>query len=190
MDLERFVRVQDQRATPHPQEPANGGYPEGETEFQRAVRELEHGCKASHWMWFIFPQAFGLGSSPNSIFYAIKTPREALAYLAHPVLGPRLRRCTLIVLEAEWGEDDTQSFLERLFGSYLDFLKFRSCMSLFGWMTRAAEGEEGRFYYNVVMQTLGGRWCERTLEIIEGWEGENHGVVNGGSPARELGTGE
>ena len=78
----------------------------------------------SHWMWFIFPQIRGLGRSPVSIEFAISDREEAVAYLQHPVLGPRLKECTRLVLLVEGS-----SALE-IFGSP-DDIKFRSCMTLF-----------------------------------------------------------
>ena len=95
-----------------------------------AVRaELAAGRKQSHWMWFVFPQLKGLGSSATARHYAIGSLEEARAYLAHAVLGPRLRECTGLVNRIE-GRN-----VEAIFG-YPDHLKFRSCMTLFA---RAAE---------------------------------------------------
>ena len=87
-------------------------------------RELRSGRKRTHWMWFIFPQISGLGSSQMSWRYAISSREEAQAYLAHPVLSPRLRECTEIVngIEGRSAND--------VFGSP-DDLKFRSSMTLF-----------------------------------------------------------
>jgi uncharacterized protein (DUF1810 family) len=62
--------------------------------YQQALSELRAGDKRSHWMWYIFPQIAGLGRSPAAQLYAIADEAEARAYLAHPVLGPRLRECT------------------------------------------------------------------------------------------------
>jgi uncharacterized protein (DUF1810 family) len=80
--------------------------------------------KTSHWMWFIFPQIRGLGRSPVSIEYAISSREEAAAYLQHPVLGPRLKECTQLVLNVE------NRSAEEIFGSP-DDMKFRSSMTLF-----------------------------------------------------------
>src|ERR1700742_2227534 len=79
-DLQRFVDAQDARGT-----------------YQRAAAELRAGRKDSHWMWFVFPQIQGLGFSPASRRYAISSLDEARAYLAHPVLGPRLIECSVIL---------------------------------------------------------------------------------------------
>jgi uncharacterized protein (DUF1810 family) len=99
--------------------------------YERARAELLRGRKVSHWMWFVFPQIHGLGRSRAAEKYAIASLEEARAYLAHAVLGARLRECTRIVNEIEG------SSLEEVFG-YPDDLKFRSCMTLFA---RAAPDE-------------------------------------------------
>ncbi|WP_135827934.1 DUF1810 domain-containing protein [Halorussus halobius] len=88
-------------------------------------RELRAGRKRSHWMWFVFPQLDGLGRSRMARRYAISSRAEAEAYLAHPILGPRLRECTDIV-NAVAGRSASE-----IFGSP-DDLKFRSSMTLFG----------------------------------------------------------
>ena len=104
-DLQRFVAAQ---APVYPQ----------------AARELAEGSKQSHWMWFIFPQIAGLGFSPMAQRYAIGSKEEAMAYLAHEVLGPRLVECTRLVLAVK-GKD-----IHAILGSP-DDLKFRSSMTLF-----------------------------------------------------------
>ena len=88
--------------------------------YERALAEIVAGDKRSHWMWFIFPQIGGLGRSATAERYAITGRAEAAAYLAHPVLGPRLRECTQSVLSHR-----TQFF------PFPDDLKLRSCMTLF-----------------------------------------------------------
>jgi uncharacterized protein (DUF1810 family) len=88
------------------------------------LSQLKAGSKQSHWMWFIFPQIRGLGRSSVSIEYAISSRDEAKAYLRHPILGPRLKQCTRLVLLVEG-----RSALE-IFGSP-DDMKFRSSMTLF-----------------------------------------------------------
>jgi len=98
---------------------------------ERALAELRAGEKRSHWMWFIFPQIAGLGFSPMAQRYAIGSLDEARAYLAHPVLGDRLRACTAAV------NGVTGRSAHALFGSP-DDVKFRSSMTLF---TRAAPQE-------------------------------------------------
>lgn len=104
-DLQRFVDAQA------------GVYP-------TALGELRAGRKASHWMWFVFPQVEGLGRSPTARFYALAGLDEARAYLAHPVLGPRLRECVAAILALP-GDD-----AHAVFGSP-DDLKLRSCLTLF-----------------------------------------------------------
>ena len=91
--------------------------------YDTALEEIRNGRKDSHWMWFVFPQVAGLGQSSISKRYAIADLREAAEYLAHPVLGPRLRECTAAVV-------DRPESLTDIFGSP-DNLKFRSCMTLF-----------------------------------------------------------
>jgi uncharacterized protein (DUF1810 family) len=86
--------------------------------------ELRAGRKRTHWMWFVFPQLAGLGRSAAAQFYAIADADEARAYLGHPLLGPRLRECTSLVLAVEG------SSAHDIFGAP-DDLKFRSCMTLF-----------------------------------------------------------
>ena len=106
-DLERFVLAQDDGGT-----------------YGQASAELRAGRKASHWMWFVFPQIAGLGSSPTARHYALTGIDEASAYLAHPVLGPRLHECTSIVLATEG-----QGAVEVL--GDVDAAKLRSSMTLF-----------------------------------------------------------
>ncbi len=97
----------------------------------RVLEELKSGHKQSHWMWFVFPQLAGLGHSAMAQRYALADLAEARAYLAHPVLGPRLKQCTELVLAVE-GKTAND-----IFGSP-DDLKFRSSMTLFA---RAAPDE-------------------------------------------------
>src|SRR5882672_10716 len=92
--------------------------------YQRAAAELRAGAKVSHWMWFVFPQVAGLGMSAMAREYAISSVAEARAYLAHPVLGPRLRECARIVAGTEGRT------AERIFGP-VDAMKLRSSMTLF-----------------------------------------------------------
>lgn len=92
--------------------------------YQRVIMELSGGRKRSHWMWFIFPQIAGLGHSAMARRYAIASRGEAMAYLAHPVLGPRLVECTLLVNRI------AGKTVGEIFGSP-DDMKFRSSMTLF-----------------------------------------------------------
>lgn len=113
--------------------------------YARAETELRAGRKESHWMWFIFPQIQGLGRSLMAQKYAISSLREAKAYLAHPILGPRLRTCTRLVTAAQ------NRSIEDVFG-YPDNLKFHSSMTLFA---RAAEDNQAADDDQVFMQALG-----------------------------------
>ena len=92
--------------------------------YDSVVAELRGGRKRSHWIWFIFPQIAGLGSSPTAVRYAIESLDEAKAYLHHEVLGPRLRECTRLVNAIEGRSADD------IFG-WPDSLKVRSSMTLF-----------------------------------------------------------
>ncbi|HBH81499.1 MAG TPA: DUF1810 domain-containing protein, partial [Nitrospira sp.] len=92
--------------------------------YNTVLAELRAGRKSSHWIWFIFPQIAGLGHSAMAQQFAIGSLDEAKAYLQHPVLGPRLRECAQLVLDVEGRS------AEEIFG-YPDYLKFRSCMTLF-----------------------------------------------------------
>jgi len=92
--------------------------------YNTVLAELRAGRKSSHWIWFIFPQIAGLGRSGTAQQFAIGSLDEAKAYLQHPVLGPRLRTCTQLVLDVNGRS------AEEIFG-YPDHLKFRSCMTLF-----------------------------------------------------------
>ncbi|NKI68565.1 DUF1810 family protein [Collimonas pratensis] len=92
--------------------------------FDTACQELRTGRKSSHWMWFIFPQIEGLGHSPMAHKFAISSLAEARAYLAHPLLGPRLLECSRLAAAVE------DRSAEDIFG-YPDYMKFQSCMTLF-----------------------------------------------------------
>jgi uncharacterized protein (DUF1810 family) len=100
--------------------------------YEQACMELRAGRKQSHWMWFVFPQIRGLGSSPTAVRYAISSLDEARAYLQHHLLGSRLRECTGIVVDVQG------KTVEEIFG-YPDDLKFHSSMTLFA---SAEPGEE------------------------------------------------
>jgi uncharacterized protein (DUF1810 family) len=95
-----------------------------EVDYDQVVAEIRSGRKRSHWMWYVFPQVDGLGSSSVSRRYSIKSLEEARAYLEHPVLGPRLLECAEAVISIE-GRSATE-----IFGSP-DDLKLRSCATLF-----------------------------------------------------------
>jgi uncharacterized protein (DUF1810 family) len=132
--LERFVSAQDQHGT-----------------YQRALAELRAGQKVSHWMWFIFPQVAGLGSSPMARQYAISSVDEARAYLAHPVLGPRLAEC----LQALLGLSGLTA--GHVLGS-VDAMKLRSSMTLF-----QAAGPQAATFEAVLASYFDGDLDEATL---------------------------
>ena len=111
--LERFVTAQNEGGT-----------------YDAAVDELRAGRKRSHWMWFVFPQIAGLGQSPTSRHFAISSLDEARAYLAHPVLGPRLIDAAQIVAELDGRTAD------EIFGG-IDAMKLRSSMTLFAYADSA-----------------------------------------------------
>ena len=92
--------------------------------FEQVLAELRTGQKRSHWIWFIFPQMKSLGRSTQSIYYGIGSIEEAIAYLEHPILGPRLHQCTQLVAQIEGRA------INQILG-YPDDLKFRSSMTLF-----------------------------------------------------------
>jgi uncharacterized protein (DUF1810 family) len=123
--------------------------------FDAVLQELRGGRKRSHWMWFVFPQLKGLGSSPMAQVYGIESLAEARAYLAHTVLGPRLVLCTEAVLAIE-GKS-----LNAIFGSP-DDLKFCSSMTLF---SRAAE-ETADVFRRALDRFCAGREDSRTLALL------------------------
>lgn len=135
-DLDRFVRAQ-------------------ERDYEQALSEIRSGRKRSHWMWYIFPQFDGLGVSPTSKHYAIKSIAEAEAYLRHPVLGPRLSEtCEAALLVAG------KSALE-IFGSP-DDMKLRSCATLF-----AAVSPAGSVFERILDRHFGGEPDGRTLMTLK-----------------------
>jgi uncharacterized protein (DUF1810 family) len=127
--------------------------------YPEALEELRAGRKRSHWMWFVFPQLKGLGRSPTALHYGIASLDEARAYLAHPVLGPRLVEATRAVLGVEGRS------LNAIVGSP-DDLKFRSSMTLFA----AAAGEAGDLYRNALDRYCGGKPDPVTLGLLAGGE--------------------
>jgi uncharacterized protein (DUF1810 family) len=134
-DLDRFVQAQA------------GSY-------DRALAEVRAGRKRSHWMWYIFPQLDGLGSSAMAERYAIQSLAEAEAYLRHPVLGPRLIACA----EAALGVEGRSA--SDIFGSP-DDLKLRSCATLFACVTPS-----GSVFDRLLAKYYGGVRDERTLQLL------------------------
>ncbi|MGH8318801.1 MAG: DUF1810 domain-containing protein [Steroidobacteraceae bacterium] len=137
MSLERFVQAQ-------------------EPVIERVLAELRAGRKASHWMWFVFPQIQGLGESPMAQRFAIGSRAEAEDYLRHAVLGPRLRECTRRVNEVE-GRG-----IEEIFG-YPDYLKFRSSVTLFAHATA-----NNQVFLDALRKYFGGEYDPLTLERLAG----------------------
>jgi uncharacterized protein (DUF1810 family) len=134
-DLQRFVDAQD---------PVYG----------QVCAELQAGQKSSHWMWFVFPQFQGLGQSAMAKRYAIASRDEAIDYLAHPVLGPRLRQCTQLMLRHQ-GKSALQ-----ILGTP-DDVKFRSCMTLFA-LVQPGEG----LFNDALKKYFAGRADQKTVEML------------------------
>ncbi len=109
--------------------------------YSTALAELRRGRKTSHWMWFVFPQVAGLGQSPTAQYYGLRGLAEAQAYLAHPVLGPRIRECASTVAALETADP------VGVFGG-IDAVKLRSSMTLFG---RAAEDDDSQRLFTAVL---------------------------------------
>ena len=139
-NLERFVVAQDPL-------------------LAQVCAELADGRKRSHWMWFIFPQLRGLGSSPTARHFAISSLGEARAYLAHPLLGERLRECTRLV------NGVAGSTAERIFG-YPDYLKFRSCMTLFAHAAGDPPAATDRIFGEALARYFGGEPDPLTLNLL------------------------
>ncbi len=140
--LERFVRAQ-------------------EPLIEQVRAELAAGRKVTHWMWFVFPQIDGLGTSPMARRYAIASLGEAADYLRHPILGPRLAQCTELV----------NSVPDRPIGAIFAFpddLKFHSCMTLFAHAAeRANTASYGAVFRAAIGKYFGGREDIRTLELLQ-----------------------
>jgi uncharacterized protein (DUF1810 family) len=128
-----------------------------ETIIDRVRAELRAGRKTSYWMWFVFPQIVRLGRSETSRFYASRTHDEAAAYLAHPVLGPRLVECTRLVNAVEG------STAEQIFG-HVDAMKFHSRMTLF-----AAVDAQQREFTEALRKYFSGVPDQATLDRISAW---------------------
>jgi uncharacterized protein (DUF1810 family) len=124
--------------------------------YAAALAELKQGRKRSHWMWFVFPQMRGLGSSLMAQRYAIGCPEEAAAYLQHPVLGPRLADCVAAVLKHA-GKTPSEIF------GYPDDLKFKSSMTLF-----ATAAGPGSAFRTAIDRFFDGQSDEKTLALIRG----------------------
>jgi uncharacterized protein (DUF1810 family) len=137
IDLERFVAAQE------------GVYPQ-------ALTELLRGRKQSHWMWFVFPQLAGLGRSPTARFYAIASAAEARAYLAHPLLGARLKESSGAILAHR--RDGAEAIL-----GPIDAIKLRSSMTLF-----EAVASDPAPFAAVLDAFFGGERDPTTLGLLDG----------------------
>jgi uncharacterized protein (DUF1810 family) len=133
-DLDRFVRAQA-------------------ADYDQALSELRDGEKRSHWMWYVFPQLEGLGLSPMSRKYSIKSAAEARAYLNHPVLGPRLLECAAVVCNIVG-----RTALD-IFGAP-DDMKLRSSATLF------ASVSGGGVFEQLIQKYFAGQPDEKTLQIL------------------------
>jgi len=122
--------------------------------YDQVCSELRQGFKMTHWMWFIFPQLEGLSSSATSRKFAISSLEEAVAYLEHPILGPRLRQCTELV-NATSGRT-----IKRILG-VTDSLKFQSSMTLFAQATN-----ESRVFEDSLQKFYDGQRDKLTLENL------------------------
>jgi uncharacterized protein (DUF1810 family) len=122
--------------------------------YDEVLRELTAGQKKTHWIWFIFPQMAGLGSSPMAKRFGIASKAEAQEYLKHAVLGARLRECTRIMLGLP--DRPIDSIL-----AYPDDLKFRSCMTLF-----AAAASEEPIFKAALDKYFGGETDPHTLKLL------------------------
>jgi uncharacterized protein (DUF1810 family) len=122
--------------------------------YQRVCAELRNGRKDSHWMWFIFPQLSGLGSSHLATAFGISSRQEAEAYLNHSILGPRLRECVQLV-----NLIDGRS-IDQIFG-YPDDLKFRSSITLF-----ATVASDNQIFKDALLKYFAGEPDPRTLELL------------------------
>jgi len=134
-DLQRFVDAQD-------------------SAIEQVYKELREGRKRGHWMWFVFPQLRGLGHSDMAIKFGISSLQEAVAYLKHAVLGPRLRTCSQFVILVEGRS------IEQIFG-YPDYLKFRSSMTLFARAT-----SENQVFNNALQRYFVGECDSLTIERL------------------------
>ncbi len=131
------------------------------TEAQEAVyaavlAELRDGRKRTHWMWYIFPQVDGLGVSSTAKYYAIKNIEEARQYLAHPVLGVRLRECAEVLLAVE-GRSASEIF------GFPDDLKLKSSMTLFAHVS----GDSDSVFVRVLDKYFHGEPDSKTIELLE-----------------------
>ena len=124
------------------------------SDFEIALQELKNGRKESHWIWYIFPQISGLGTSPEAQHYAIKSKKEAIAYLQHEILGLRLVTCTKALLEIK--EKKIEEIME-----FPDDLKLRSSMTLFSNVSH-----QNNIFNEVLCRYYQGGFDSKTLSIL------------------------
>ncbi|MEX3788552.1 DUF1810 domain-containing protein [Paraburkholderia sp. BR14374] len=134
-DLQRFLDAQD-------------------PVYAQVCDELKHGRKRSHWMWFVFPQIEGLGTSAMAQRFALSSLAEAQAYVRHPILGARLRETTQLVNLV------SDRSIEEIFG-YPDHLKFRSSVTLFAHATN-----DNDVFVEALRKYFGGEADPRTLQLL------------------------
>jgi uncharacterized protein (DUF1810 family) len=125
-----------------------------EKDYEQALSEIRNGRKRTHWMWYIFPQFDGLAFSSTSKYYSIKSVAEAKAYLAHPLLGPRLLECAEAAVRVE-GRSATD-----IFGTP-DDLKLRSCATLF-----ACVSPRDSVFDRLLAKYYRGERDDRTLQLL------------------------
>src|SRR3954467_7500800 len=125
-----------------------------EGSYEAALAEVRSGQKRSHWMWYVFPQFDGLGVSATSKHYALKSVAEARAFLAHPVLGPRLLECADAVLRVD-GRTATEIF------GYPDNMKLQSCATLFASVSAADS-----VFHRLLEKYFDGEMDARTVRLI------------------------
>jgi len=137
-DLERFLQAQ-------------------QGVFDEALLEIKQGRKRTHWMWFIFPQVAGLGNSPTAQYYAIKSKEEARQYLAHPVLGKRLKECAQALLDLPSHVNAAEVF------GFPDVLKLKSCMTLFAEVSE----EKDNIFTQVLDRFYNSEKDEKTIAYLK-----------------------
>ena len=122
--------------------------------YDEVLAELRNQHKTGHWIWFIFPQIKGLGLSPISQRFAIQSLDEAIAYLAHPILGPRLVECTQLLLAAR------NKPIHQILGTP-DDMKFRSSMTLFAQATKT-----NHLFADAIDAHFDGKFDDLTLNLL------------------------
>ncbi|KAM0275095.1 hypothetical protein ACHAQH_007574 [Verticillium albo-atrum] len=145
--LERFLENQDALIP--------GGRLVSQTVYESAIEELEAGRKTTHWVWFVFPQLAGLGSSPTNRCFALSSVEEAHLYMEHSVLGERLMNAVLAI------SDNDEAGMTRVMGA-VDAMKVRSSLTLFAMIMG-----ESSVFHDVLVSSFGGQMCEDTVRMVE-----------------------